>query len=147
MKKIEIIARALILRRNKILFCKTIGERHYFLPGGRLKFRESAQSALSREIVEELGVESKIGSLIGICEHKYREKSRKHHEINFVFKVEVGKTNLVSKERKLRFYFKNLKELKNIYFLPKNLKEALFEYFKNKKFFWKSFKKLKNNQA
>ena len=31
-KKIEIIARALIIKENKILLCKMKGDRHYFLP-------------------------------------------------------------------------------------------------------------------
>jgi len=134
--KIEIIARALILKKNRILLCKAIGDRHYFLPGGRVEFGESAPSALSRELKEEMGVKSETGSLIGICEHKYRAKDKKHHEINLVFRVTVVKIGLKSKEKKLKFYFKNLKEFKKLYFLPKNLKSALISYFKNKKFFY-----------
>ena len=137
--KIEIIARALILKENQILLCKTIGDRHYFLPGGHLNFGESAQRALSREIQEELGAKSEIGSLIEVCEHIYRKRGRKHHEINLIFEVKVGKINPKGKEKKLKFYLKDLKEFKKIYFLPKDLKEALIGYFKNKKFFWLSF--------
>ena len=140
MKQIEVIARALILKGGKILLCKMEGDGHYFLPGGHLEFGESASKALSRELKEELGIKSEIGSLIGVCEHIYRKKGKKHHEINLIFKVEVEKIGLKSKERKLNFYLKDLKEFKQIYFLPKNLKTALFTYFKNKKFFWQSFK-------
>jgi len=115
------------------------GDRHYFLPGGHLNFGESAQRALSREIQEELGAKSEIGSLIEVCEHIYRKRGRKHHEINLIFSAKVGKVDLEGKEKKLKFYFKNLKEFKKIYFLPKDLKEALIDYFKNKKFFWQNF--------
>jgi len=139
-ENIEVISRAFILIDNKVLLCRMRGEKFYFLPGGRLKFGESAREALSREIKEELGIKSKINFLIGVCEHIWREKDKKHHEINLVFKVKVGKINLKGKERKLKFYLKNLKEFKKTYFLPKKLKEALIEYLKNKKFFWKSFK-------
>lgn len=134
MKKIEIIARALILKRNKILLCKTIGDRHYFLPGGHLEFGESARSALSRELKEELGTKSEVGPLIGVSEHIYRAKGRKHHEINLIFKTKVGKIDLKGGEEKLKFYLRDLKEFKKIYFLPKNLKPALILYFKTKNF-------------
>ena len=140
MKKIEVIVRALILKRNKILLCKMIGDRHYFLPGGHLEFGEGAKNALSRELKEELGIKPEILSLIGICEHKYQKGGKKHHEINLIFKVKVGKIDLNGKEKKLIFYLKDLKEFKKIYFLPKNLKIALIEYFQNKNFFFKSFK-------
>ena len=138
MKKIELIARALILKNGKILLCKM--DRHYFSPGGHLEFGESAQRALSRELTEELGAKSEVGPLIGVCEHIYPKKGEKHHEINLIFKVRVGKIDLPGKERKLKFYLKDLKEFKKIYFLPKNLKTALLDYFKNKRFFWQSFK-------
>lgn len=138
--KIELIARALILKKNKILLCKMTGDRHYFLPGGHLEFGESAVSALSRELKEELGAKSEVGPLIGVCEHIYRKKGKKHHEINLIFKTKMKKNDFKNKEKDLNFYLKDLKEFKKIYFLPKNLKSALFNYFKNKKFFWKSFK-------
>jgi len=115
------------------------GDRHYFLPGGHLNFGESAGAALSRELKEELGAKSEVGPLIGICEHVYPEKGKKHHEINLIFRAKVGKVDLGGKEKKLKFYLKDLKEFKKIYFLPKDLKEALLNYFKNKKFFWLSF--------
>ena len=138
-KEIEIIVRALIIKKNRVLVCKNKEERHYFLPGGHLKFGESAASALSRELKEELGAKSEIGSLIGVCEHFYREKGKKHHEINLIFEVKIEKIDLKGKERKLKFYLKDLKEFKKIYFLPKDLKMALIGYFKNKKFFWQNF--------
>lgn len=140
MKKIEVIVRALILKGNKILVCKIKEDMHYFLPGGHLEFGESAASALSREIKEELGIKSETGSPIGICEHIYRNKGREHHEINLIFKTKVGMIDLEGKEEKLNFYLKGLKEFKKIYILPKNLKIALIKYFKNKKFFWQNFK-------
>ena len=139
MKKIEVIVRALILKKNRILLFKAKDNKHYSLPGGHLEFGESAASALSRELKEELGAKSEVGPLIGICEYVYPEKGKKHHEINLIFRAKVGKVDLEGKEKKLKFYFKNLKEFKKIYFLPKDLKEALIGYFKNKKFFWQNF--------
>jgi len=138
-KEIEIITRALILTKNRILLFKTKDNKHYSLPGGHLEFGESAVAALSRELREELGAKSEIGSLIGVCEHVYPEKGKKHHEINLVLKAEIKKINLKGRERKLKFYLKDLKEFKKIYFLPKDLKMALIGYFKNKKFFWRNF--------
>ena len=143
MKNIEIIVRALILKKNKVLLCKLKSERHYFLPGGHLKFGESIKKALLRELNEELGIKPKIGPLVGICEHIYCKNGKKHHEIDLIFKVKMRKSKLESKERKLKFNFVDLKKFKNVYFLPKKLKKALTFYFKNKKFFWESFKNKK----
>jgi len=46
---------AVIVHNRKVLLCTVDGLKYWFLPGGRVRFGESAQLALSRELAEELG--------------------------------------------------------------------------------------------
>jgi len=77
-KKIEVLVRAIIQKKGKILICKKIGKdyrgkNYYFFPGGHLDFGESAKEALKRELMEELGLKIKKSSFIGISEHLFVE--------------------------------------------------------------------------
>lgn len=47
---------AVILSNNKLLVMKDDKSAHYYLPGGRVRFNERADDALSREIKEEIGI-------------------------------------------------------------------------------------------
>lgn len=53
--KFRHIARALIIDNNYILIAR-MKDAHSFLPGGGVELGESAQTALKRELEEELGV-------------------------------------------------------------------------------------------
>lgn len=69
MPNIEIITRALILNKDKILLCKKKGKKYYFLPGGHVEFGESAEQALGRELKEELNIQTEIIDYIGTVEN------------------------------------------------------------------------------
>lgn len=55
-KEIEVCARLVILVGESILVCRATDKDHYFLPGGHVEYGEDISAALSREMVEELGV-------------------------------------------------------------------------------------------
>ena len=60
MKKIfHHIVRAVMIKDKKLLVAEYIGH-YYFLPGGHVEVGESAESALIRELQEELGVNCSI---------------------------------------------------------------------------------------
>ena len=71
---IEVVC-ALILRNGCVL-CAQRSERmalplKWEFPGGKLELNELPESALKREILEELGVEIEIGSALQVSEHSY----------------------------------------------------------------------------
>jgi len=150
MKKIEVLVRAIIQQKGKILVCKKIGKKYYFFPGGHVEFGENAKRALFRELKEELGIVPVESVLIGGSEHIFSEEGKKHHEINLVFWVSVKKIKAESKEDHLRFFFFDRKQLAKENILPKALKNALLKwlgdptgksstsYGASKKFFWES---------
>jgi ADP-ribose pyrophosphatase YjhB (NUDIX family) len=75
---------AVITHDRKILLC-TVGELGYwFLPGGRVRFGEPAQIALSRELAEELGHRFPAGRLALVVENIYRDRSLQH-EVGFYY--------------------------------------------------------------
>ncbi len=53
--------KALIVKDDKVLMCKGIGDAVWDFPGGRLHVNEDPAEGLMRELKVELGVETKIG--------------------------------------------------------------------------------------
>jgi len=88
-KHIEIIARGVCVKRGKILLCHTKGAWNTFLPGGHVEFKEEAADSLEREIREEMGRKAKTGRFLGGAEHTFKQKGRRHCEINLVFEVGI----------------------------------------------------------
>ncbi|PJA94895.1 ADP-ribose pyrophosphatase [Candidatus Jorgensenbacteria bacterium CG_4_9_14_3_um_filter_38_10] len=142
-KKIEVLVRAIIQKKGKILICKKIGKdyrgkNYYFFPGGHLDFGESAKEALKRELMEELGLKIKKSSFIGISEHLFVEDAKKYHEINLIFSVLTDKINTTSKEDHLQFFLFDKKQLSKEKVLPTALTQSILKWFKDKKPFWAS---------
>ena len=69
---------AVITHGRKILLCTVGGLGYWFLPGGRVRFGEPAQLALSRELAEELGHQFPAGRLALVVENIYRDSSLQH---------------------------------------------------------------------
>ncbi len=136
--KIEVLVRAIIQDKGKILVCKKKGNNYYFFPGGHIDFGESAEKALVREIREELGLKIKKYSFIGGSEHLFTEDGRKHHEINLVFEVKVKKLKFESKENHIDFYLKTKEDLIKERVLPIALTKAVLKWLRDKKLFWVS---------
>lgn len=137
-KEIEVLVRAIIQSKGKILVCKKMGKKYCFFPGGHIEFGENAKKALKREIKEELGLQIKKCLFIGGSEHLFTEDARKHHEINLVFDVKVDKLETKSKEGHLEFFLKTKKELSKEKVLPISLTKAVLKWLKSKKPFWVS---------
>lgn len=137
-KEVEILVRAIIQIKGKILVCRKLKKKYFFFPGGHLEFGESAKKALIREINEELGIIIKKCFFIGGSEHIFIEESKKRHEINLAFKTPIKKIDIKSRENHLRFYLidKNKMTKQNIF--PISLKNAVIKWLKYKKPFWVS---------
>jgi 8-oxo-dGTP diphosphatase len=90
MAEIEILARGVCVRNGKLLVCHTRGSEIVYLPGGHVEFGEGAEKAVCREIREEMGRRSRVKRFLGCVEHAFRQKGRKHVELNVVFEVEIA---------------------------------------------------------
>ena len=88
--KVEVIARGLCVRDGKVLLCYGRKSGIAYLPGGHIDFGESGQKALEREIMEEMGLNSRAGSFLGCCEHCFVQDGERHAEINLVYELDVA---------------------------------------------------------
>ena len=138
--KLEICVRAVIKSENKILVCWHKLKKYYFFPGGHIDFGETAESAIVRELKEELNLKVKKLSFIGIVENIYKDKydKDKHHEINLVFNIIVEKVEDKSLEDHIDFVFMDDERFSQEKIMPLALKKAIIYWLKNKKIFWVS---------
>ena len=130
MNSIEIIARALIIKNNKILLCRGVSEgEHYFLPGGHVEFGESGEITLKREMREEVNADISNLNYVGLFENKFSQKEKIHHEINIIYTAEIENENVVSQEAHIIFEWMPFGEFKSIKFLPTIFADELQRYF------------------
>jgi 8-oxo-dGTP diphosphatase len=83
------LVRGIHIADDSVLLAKEIGSANTFLPGGHIEFGEKAETALQREILEELGKDSVVGSFIGAIEHMWPDTVMDNHELNLVFGIQV----------------------------------------------------------
>jgi len=134
-KKTELVSRGLIIQEGKILVCRDKMNKNYFLPGGHVEFREFSSDALSRELKEELFLEAKEMSFIGVAENMYSVRGSSYHEINFVYRVEHNGLGFSSKEEHIEFSFFTAEEFKESDVRPVELKKAVLCWLKEGQFF------------
>lgn len=91
----KIAARAIILYKGKVLLVQHKGRDFYSLPGGKVDKGEDIQSALVREMEEELGVKAKIGKMLFVHEFQY---PRGDMSLEFFFLIQNGKDFLGEKK-------------------------------------------------
>lgn len=129
---------AVIINENKILAMHDERSPYYYLPGGRVSLHETAESAVLREVKEELEIDAEIVRPLWVNEGFFVEdvSQKKYHEICIYFLVDVSKTNLLTKGEKFvlherhhthEFEWLELERLKSEYFYPIFLKEKIFE--------------------
>lgn len=124
--------------KDKYLTVKIQDNDFYCLPGGHVELGEDTDSAVLREMKEELGYEVKIDRLVSIIQNFFKAKDgRMFHELGYYYIVEpkniedVNLENYVVTENdkgklvRLEFRWFTLEELKQERFLPEVLKEQL----------------------
>lgn len=121
----ELIARAVIRKDDRLLLARQRTKSWSFLPGGHVEPGEPVETALARELAEELGADAKITGFVGVVEHGYIEDGATHHEINLVFRADLGDADPVSQEDHLEFHWLPIGDLAAADVRPGGLKDAL----------------------
>jgi len=120
-----------IIKENKILLMRRMknGQEYYVFPGGGVKEGESTETAIIREIREELSLDAKIDKLLFEIENQGRQ------EYYYLIKEFSGQPQLGGEEKQRmsadnQYYpvwieFDKLKSLDNLY--PELAREKIVE--------------------
>lgn len=127
--RIEPIVRGVQISSGMVLLVKQAEANHAFLPGGHISFLESAEKALRREVMEELGRETSVGEFLGAVEHIYRSDGQSRHELNILLRIEVEGVRLdaepESRESGPRFFWHPVDRLSEVNLQPYPLQTIL----------------------
>lgn len=141
-ESIELIARGVLIGPRGILLCRAAGMDNTFLPGGHVEFREPAEAALERELLEELGARVKVEDFLGAVESVFTQDGRTHHEVNLVFGVSgpavVRRTTLTASETHIEFVWQSVNTLANANLLPRPLRALIPQWTRGKHVAWTS---------
>lgn len=83
---------AVLRREGKLLLLnEPLVGTYWFLPGGRAEMHESTDTALARELEEELGGTHSIGKLLWVVENFFTYNNRPNHTIGFYYAADLSK--------------------------------------------------------
>lgn len=90
--KLNVRVAAVILSGDKILVEQGRHVDYAVCPGGRVKFGETAEHAIERELTEELGETPRVIRPLYVHQNFFDVDECKYHELCFFFLVEVAQS-------------------------------------------------------
>ena len=134
--KFNMRAVGVIINDNKILVYQNDGYPYKCLPGGRVQFGETVESAVLREIKEEIGIDGPIIRPLSLNQAFFTEdvEKTKFHELCFYFLIKLPEEFIQKHldafqtkegEKTHRFEWLNFKDIQNAYIYPTFLKDEI----------------------
>ncbi len=128
---------AMIISGNRILAMHDEHSPYFYLPGGRVKMGETAEQAVVRETIEELGVTMKIARPLWLNQAFFTEDvdGVRYHELCIYFLMDISNTDLSERGSSFtrtegkhthRFEWLAFDRLQDEYFYPIFLKKEIF---------------------
>lgn len=127
-----------ILEKNGKYLCIKMDSNPFFcLPGGHVELGEDTETAILREMKEELGFDCKVKKLIAIHQNLFQKGGKPYHELGFYYIVEaVNQSNVNTSDfnreeldkgqlKHLTFKWFTLEELKKEDFRPSFVLDCL----------------------
>lgn len=123
---------AIIIKDHYLLVMNDERNSYYYLPGGRVKMMESSDQAIIRELKEELKIEPKIIRPLWMNQSFFNEDVSKvdYHELCIYYLIDGSEFSLNDfmiqvENHEFKFKWIKVNELKDQYFYPTFLKEAI----------------------
>ena len=119
---------------KRILLHRMKEDDFWVLVGGRVQMLESSNSAIKREIKEELGEDIEIDRLLWTVENFFRFRDKDYHEITTIYLVNLQKESWIINEensfngiegKRLIYKWFNFDELNELKIKPSFLIEKL----------------------
>ena len=134
-----------VIKNKKLLMVNICNNGFYCLPGGHIHLGEDSQTAMKREIGEEVGITCKNMKLVSLAENFFKAKKGLMHEVCYFYVIEPNE-NIATEDydivendegelKPLHFKWCPLEEIDKVDFRPKNLAEK----FKNEDFEFEHF--------
>lgn len=137
-QKFKYRVNGIVIYNNKILTIKMKNNVSYCLPGGHVELGEDTQTAILREMLEEIDTPVSIDKEIAIVENFYMDKKGlQTHELSFYYIVSPENFDKISLQNYEKvendkgeikvhnFEWLDIKSLNNFDFRPEFLKEKL----------------------
>ncbi len=129
---------AVIVKDEKLLCTYHADRNEYTLPGGRLRFAETAEDGVLRETKEEMGISAKIVRPLWVVQNFFTEKNSgiRRHEFNFYYLLDITETSLLQAPDRFftedegslhEFVFLPFAELKNVRIHPAFLPDCIYD--------------------
>jgi len=127
-------AAAIIVHEGRILILQDEGIPHDYLPGGRVHLREPAETALARELREELDMDLPPHRLVFMAESFFTLNETRYHELCLYYLLEAPAELLSRGDSFTRiegnevhhFRWVDFAELAHLSFFPIFLKARIF---------------------
>lgn len=115
---------------NKILLFNIENREWYMLTGGKVQFGETSETAIKREVQEELGYELKDLSLLAVSEEFGDAKGYHNHQLNLIYKGiydgEILQDTFNGLDGDWTTYkWINIKDIDKYEIFPKEIKKAI----------------------
>lgn len=131
-----VVARAVIIRRGKVLMARMKDRRWYFFPGGHVEPNEQVEQALQRELKEEIGLKVGRIRLLGAYDNHFdMDADERHNEIGLVFLVSTTGT-VRALEDHLTFEWIPVSRLTRSRILPPGIASKVAGSIKTRHVFW-----------
>lgn len=129
---------AIMISDGKLLAMHDERSPYFYLPGGRVRLRETAEHAVIREVREELEITPEIVRPLWLNQAFFVEDVDKlnYHELCIYFLMDISSTDLLKKGERFtlqegrhthEFEWLEFSRLKDEYFYPIFLKESIFD--------------------
>lgn len=128
-------AAAIIVRGGRLLLQSPVGIDEYATPGGQIMFGETAAQAIERELMEEVGVQAKVGEFLAAGELFFPVGERRIQQVFLQFAAEIPDDALVDRvtlglelgkdgKPKLRFEWVDIDKLRDIPLYPPQIADV-----------------------